>query len=89
MEANIRFIVILQLELILSEAAVKRFLSTSSGQAVSSHLQKLNSRRAFALMCVVAIGQEHVLRVLPPAGALGEALEYLSSNLAHVEEFYR
>ena len=67
---------------------MKRFLSTSSGQAVSSHLQKLNSRRAFALMCVVAIGQEHVLRVLPTAGALGEALEYLSSNLAHVEEFY-
>lgn len=67
---------------------MQRFLSTPSGQAVSSHLHGLHPRQAYSLVCVVAIGQEHVLRVLPTRGALSEALEYLSSNLAHVEEFY-
>ncbi len=52
------------------------------------HLPRLHPREAYTLLCLPAIGQDHVVSVLPLNGALIEGLDALATNLGHVEEFY-
>ena len=68
---------------------MQHFLTaTASGRLIHSHLTSLPPKEAFCLLCLVAIGQEHVLHVLPVNGALAEGITSLCSSLTQVEEFY-
>jgi len=80
-----------QLAIVLAEGSVKRFFtSTTSGSAIKPLLSQLPSKLAYAIACVPAIGQTHVLKVVRADSleSIFEDLRRLGEALAHVEEFY-
>lgn len=78
----------MQIDLLLAEPVIQNFLSTTSGSAVKNHLSRLHPREAYALLCLPAIDQEHVVTTLPLNGALIQGLDALGASLGQVEVFY-
>lgn len=77
-----------KINILLNEPDVKTFLTTAPGSVVFNHLPRLHPREAYALLCLPAIGQDHVITTLPLNGALVQGLDTLGTNLGLVEEFY-
>lgn len=56
----------MQLSILLGESPVRQFLSaTPAGAVVAKQLASLPPQQAYVLACLPAIGQQHVLSVLP------------------------
>ena len=77
-----------KLDTLLGEPDVQAFLSSPSGMTIQPYLASMPPRHAFSVLCIAAIGQEHVLRVLPPPEELQDALDAFADALVSVEVFY-
>jgi UTP---glucose-1-phosphate uridylyltransferase len=77
-----------KLQLMLAHPCVVEFMTTHEGALIRSQLTGMPVKHAFVLACSVAIGQDHVLSVLPSNGALVPALAAYAEALVHVEDFY-
>lgn len=80
-------------EYMLTKTRVLRFLQTGMGQRIALALSKMDSRQAYCIVCLVEIGQVHVLSRLRTKYHLNEkeeeeAIIELSRSLERVEEFY-
>ena len=58
------------------------------GATVRRQLGQLSPKEAYALVCLPAIGQAHVLGLIPTGIVLNDAFERLAAALARVEDFY-
>jgi hypothetical protein len=74
--------------MLLSWEPVASFFSTRQGRIIAKHLTTLAPKEAYVLACLPAIGQEHVLSLLP-TGAHPHPLPALcllaSSTSIHAE----
>lgn len=78
---------------ILRKTQVQRFLMTDVGQRVALSLSHLDSRQAFCVLCLIELGQVHVLSGLRAKYVMNpkeeeHAIMELSQSLERVEEFY-
>eukprot|EP00887_Chlorella_sp_A99_P002643 scaffold6.g2643.t1 len=71
-----------------AEPAAKAFFATREGGTVARQLGQLGPKEAYCLAALPALGQAHVLGVIPTGIVLNDAFERLAAALARVEDFY-
>lgn len=82
-----------KLKYVLGKMHVQLFLQTEIGQRVISAMPRMNSRQAYCILCLIEIGQKHVLSGLRDKYDIDSKEEengivQLSKSLEPVEEFY-